>query len=77
MRLTLHIPVDLEKEIKKAARNEKRSVSSLVTEAAAYYLKEKRKRKLGKKVLELAGKTRVADDILEELQKERRHDDRS
>ena len=77
MRLTLHIPDDLEKEIKKAARNEKRSVSSFVAEAAAYYLHEKRKKKLGMKLLKLAGKTKVADDTLEELQSERRHDDRS
>ncbi|ODS33591.1 MAG: hypothetical protein SCARUB_01254 [Candidatus Scalindua rubra] len=77
MRVTVHIPDKLEKEIKKASKNESRSVSSLISEATEFYLKEKRKKKIGKKVLELAGKVKVAPDALEELHSGRRKDDRA
>ena len=72
MRITVHIPDILEKEIKKAAKNENRSVSSLIAEATKFYFKEKRRRQSGKKVLELAGKIKVSSDALKELHSERR-----
>ena len=44
MRITVHIPDGLEKEIKKASKNENTSVSSLIAKATESYLKEKGKR---------------------------------
>lgn len=77
MRITVHIPDSLDKEIKKASKNENRSVSSLIAEATEFYLKEKRRRQTGQKVLNLAGKIKIASDALEELHSERRKDDRA
>lgn len=77
MRITVHIPDSLEKEIKKASKNENTSVSSLIAKATESYLKEKRKKRLGKRVLELIGKVKIAPDAIEELHSERRKDDRS
>lgn len=77
MRVTVHIPDSLEKEVKKASKNEKRSVSSIIAEATEFYLKEKKRRHTGKKVLELVGKIKVSSDALEELHSERRNDDRA
>lgn len=77
MRITVHIPDSLEKEIKKVSKNENTSVSSLIAKATESYLKEKRKRKIGKKVLELVGKVKIAPDAIEEIHSERHKDDRS
>ncbi len=74
MKITVHIPDILEKKIKKASKNEGVSVSSLVAKATEFYLTAKKKKKAGEKVLELAGKARVAPDTLKELQLERRND---
>ncbi len=60
MRITTHIPDQIAREAKILAENEKKSVSSIIAEALAYYITEKRKRKLGKKVLEMAGKVKVS-----------------
>lgn len=77
MRITVHIPDSLEKEIKKASKNENTSVSSLIAKATESYLKEKRKKRIGKRVLELIGKGKIAPDAIEELHSERHKDDRS
>lgn len=77
MRITVHIPDTLEKEVKRASKNENRSVSSLIAEATEFYLKERKRKQTGKKVLELAGKIRVSPDALDELHSERRNDDRA
>src|SRR3989304_4514684 len=71
MRITVHIPDSLEKDIKRTSKNEGKSVSSLIAEATEFYLKEKKKKEIGKKVLEIAGKVKVAPDALEELHSER------
>ena len=76
MRITVHIPDRLAEEIKTYAGNEKASVSSLAAEALEYYLTEKRKKALGLKVLELAGKgcvTEDADTVLEEGRQDHEH----
>ncbi len=60
MRITTHIPDQIAREAKILAENEKKSVSSIIAEALAYYINKKRRKKLGKKVLEMAGKVKVS-----------------
>lgn len=74
MRITVHIPDSLENDIKKTSKNEGKSVSSLIAEATEYYLKEKKKKQIGKRILEIAGKVKVASDTLEELHSERKRE---
>ena len=71
MRITVHIPDALARDTKIMAENEKKSVSSIIAEALAYYITEKRKKKLGRKVLEIAGKVRVSPKVHKELEKGR------
>jgi metal-responsive CopG/Arc/MetJ family transcriptional regulator len=71
MRITTHIPDPLGRDAKIMAENEKKSVSSIIAEALAYYITEKRKKKLGRKVLEIAGKVRVSPEVHKELERGR------
>jgi metal-responsive CopG/Arc/MetJ family transcriptional regulator len=71
MRITTHIPDPLARDAKIMAENEKKSVSSIIAEALAYYIIEKRKRKLGRKVLEIAGKARISPEVHKELERGR------
>jgi metal-responsive CopG/Arc/MetJ family transcriptional regulator len=71
MRITTHIPDPLARDAKIMAENEKKSVSSIIAEALAYYITEKRKKKLGRKVLEIAGKVRVSPEVHKELERGR------
>ena len=77
MRITVHIPDRLEKEIKTTAKSKKRSVSSLVAEAVQFYIRDTKRKTQGKKVLELIGKAKISPDILEELERERAANDRA
>jgi metal-responsive CopG/Arc/MetJ family transcriptional regulator len=71
MRITTHIPDPLGRDAKIMAENEKKSVSSIIAEALAYYITEKRKKKLGRKVLEIVGKVRVSPEVHKELERGR------
>jgi hypothetical protein len=71
MRITTHVPDQIARDAKIMAENENKSVSSIVSEAIAYYIAEKRKKRLGRKVLEIAGKARVSPDVHKELEKGR------
>jgi len=74
MRLTVHIPEDLARLLRQAAENEGKSMSALTAEALEAYLKERRRRALGLKVLERAGRSRVAEEahrLLEEGRRDR------
>ena len=71
MRITTHIPDPLARDARIMAENEKKSVSSIIAEALAYYITEKRKKKLGRKVLEIAGKVRVSPEVYKELERGR------
>jgi len=75
MRITTHIPDTLARDAKILAENEKRSVSSIIAEALTYYITEKRKKKLGRKVLEIAGKVRVSSEVHKELERGRMDSD--
>jgi len=72
MRITVHIPDALARDTKIMAENEKKSVSSIIAEALAYYITTKRKKKLGRKVLEIAGRVRISPEIHKELEKGRK-----
>ncbi len=56
MRLTAHLPDNLAFLLRQAALNKGRSMSTLTTEALAFYLRERRRRALGLKVLERTGR---------------------
>lgn len=75
MRITTHIPDPIARDAKILAENEKKSVSSIIAEALAYYITEKRKKKLGKRILEMAGKVKVSPDIHKELERGRMDSD--
>jgi antitoxin VapB len=72
MRLTVHLPDDLARLLKQAALNEGKSMSALTAEALDFYLRERRRRALGLKVLERAGKAPVDPKALEALEEGRR-----
>ncbi len=71
MRVTVHIPENVNDEIKGAAKKEKKSVSSFIAGAAQYYIREKRRREVGLKVLALAGKAKISGDVLRHLEEGR------
>ncbi len=71
MRITTHIPDSLARDAKMMAENEKKSVSSIIAEALAYYITEKRKKMLGRRVLEMAGKVKISKEVYKELERGR------
>ncbi len=74
MRLTVHLPEDLARLLRQAAENEGKSMSALTAEALEAYLKERRRKALGLKVLARAGKARLAEEahrLLEEGRRDR------
>jgi metal-responsive CopG/Arc/MetJ family transcriptional regulator len=77
MRITVHVPEKIGKEVQRLAENGKQSVSSVVAQSIEFFIDEKRRRQLGERVLKLAGKTNVADDIFDELHRGRVDHDRS
>ena len=77
MRITVHIPEKIGKDVQRLAENEKRSVSSVVAQSIAFFIDQKKRRRLGEKVLKLADKAKVADDVFDELQRGRADHDRS
>jgi metal-responsive CopG/Arc/MetJ family transcriptional regulator len=74
MRLTVHIPDEMKDEIKRAAQNEQKSMSSLVSEALRFYLYEQKKKALGQRVLTMINPSRVTPDVHEELERGRDDD---
>lgn len=69
MRITVHIPDKLEADAKRFAANEGKSVSSLTAEALGYYLQALRRRKLGERVLALAGSAVPSPNALDEVER--------
>ncbi|ALJ90766.1 ribbon-helix-helix protein, CopG family [Thermus aquaticus] len=76
MRLTIHLPDDLARLLKQAALNEGKSMSALTAETLDFYFRDRRRRALGLKVLERAGKAQVDPKALEALEEGRRELDR-
>lgn len=77
MRVTVHIKEALNKEIKRLAANEHKSVSLLISESVEFYIKERKRRELGNRVLSLVGKGKVNADALRQLNEGRREHGRS
>ncbi len=67
-RVTVSIPNKLEGELKKFAESQRESVSKITSEAIEHYLNVQRRRKLGKKVLDLVGKQNVSPNAIKELE---------
>lgn len=76
MRITVTMPDGLERELKTQAANDGKSVSSLVSEAVEYFIREKRRRGRGKKMMGLAGTVKIAPRAYEDLDRERAGNDR-
>ena len=74
MRLTVHITNEIKDELKRAAQNEHRSMSSLVSEALRFYLHEQKKKLLGQRVLNMINPSSVTPDVHEELERGRDDD---
>ncbi len=75
-RLTVSVTDKLESELKQFAVSQKESVSKIAARAIEYYLKEVKRRELGRKVLELAGTQKVSPDAIDELEAGRNDCDR-
>jgi metal-responsive CopG/Arc/MetJ family transcriptional regulator len=63
MRITANIPDNIGRVVKTFADNEKKSVSSVITDAVRNYVLLKKKKESGMKVLGLIGKAHVSKDI--------------
>ncbi|MGO9568260.1 MAG: hypothetical protein ACLP5H_12035 [Desulfomonilaceae bacterium] len=74
MRITVHIPDKLGPRLKQTAQNEGISLSALTAEALEYYLKQKRKKEAGNRLLKLIQPGSVTADAWEELEKGRTDD---
>ena len=76
MRITVHVPDNIGPTLKQAAKNEGLSVSAFTAKALEAYLKQKRKREAGTRLLELIRPGVVSSDIWDELE-QGRIDDRA
>ena len=74
MRVTVHIPDRLGPRVKQAAHDEGLSLSALIARALGEYLKQKRKRAAGNRLLELIGPNPPTRDAWDELEKGRLDD---
>jgi hypothetical protein len=71
MRVTVHIPDSLGPTLKQAAFHEGLSVSALTAKALEVYLKRKRKKEAGNRLLELIRPDSISPDAWEELERGR------
>ncbi len=74
MRITVHIPDNLGPRLKQAAEIEGLSVSALTAKAVEEYLKQRRKKAAGNRLLDLIRPGSVAADAWEELDRGRADD---
>lgn len=76
MRVTIHIPDDLEKDVKAVASENNTSVSSLIAEATRTYIQAEKRRIHGNKILDIIRTAKFTPDALNELERERDRNDR-
>jgi hypothetical protein len=74
MRITVHIPDSLGPKLKQAADNEGTSVSALAAKAVEEYLKQRRKKVAGNRLLDLIRPGSIAPDAWEEIERGRSDD---
>lgn len=72
MRITTHIPDELNAKLRRTAQREKTSVSAIVAEAVERYIVARERGRMAEEVLAVADGRGVAPDALEALRKERR-----
>ncbi len=70
MRVTVHIPDNLEPRLKQAAKTEGLTLSALTVKAVDFYIRQKKKQ-AGAKILNLISRDAVAPDAREELERGR------
>jgi metal-responsive CopG/Arc/MetJ family transcriptional regulator len=75
MRVTVHIPDKLSREVKTLAENQRQSVSSLTAEALSFYIHSCRRKALARRVLSLSGTGVVTGDALDDLDRMREEKD--
>lgn len=75
MRITANIPDHIGRVVKTFADNEKKSVSSVITDAVQNYILLKKKKESGMKVLGLVGKAHVSRDIHKDIKTMRAESD--
>ena len=68
MRITANIPDNIGRVVKTFADNEKKSVSSVITEAVQDYIFSKKKKESGRKVIDLIGKARISKDVHKDIE---------
>ena len=76
MKITVSISDTLEKKLRNSVRSERATISSFVKEAIDHYIKERKRRNIARKALELVNKTNVLSDALKELEEGRKDRDR-
>jgi len=76
MRVTVHIPDDLGPRLKRAAQHEGMSVSALTAKAVDAYLKQRRKKTAGSRLLDLIRPGSADPEAWKELE-QGRVDDRA
>jgi len=74
MRVTVHIPDSLGPKLKETAQSEGVSLSALTARALEAYLKQRRKKKSGLRLLELIRPGSVSPGVWDELEKGRLDD---
>jgi hypothetical protein len=74
MRITVHVPDNLGPRLKQTADSEGISLSALTAKALEEYLRQKRKRIAGKRLLGLIRPGSVTSDVWDELEKGRTDD---
>ena len=67
MRITANVPDNIGRVVKTFADNEKKSVSSVITDAVQNYILSKKKKESGMKVLDLIAKARISKDIHKDI----------
>jgi len=72
MRVNVNFSEELEEEIKEFAKKENKTLSNLFAEAIIHYMTDAQKKNVGKRVLQIAGKTKMNPYVFNELDKGRR-----
>ena len=74
MRVTVHIPDSLGPRLKQEAETEGLSLSALIAKTAEFYIRQKKKKEAGAKILNLISPDALAPDAWEELERGRADD---
>jgi metal-responsive CopG/Arc/MetJ family transcriptional regulator len=80
MRISVVLPTDLQAELERCKRQERKTTSAIIREAVSLYLREHRRRSAGEQLLKSVEETRLSSSdvrrALTELERERGCSDR-